>query len=247
MHGSSKTYARLGLAAGLLLLPLAMIGARAARAEANGDKPAAPQQKIVRQRVVLIDDEGKSDKAVDSVTKQVQRGYLGVGLIDLTPELRTHFGVPDENGVMVSKVEAGSPAEKAGIKVGDILTRLDGKAAGTSFDVRHRIRSAEDGAQTTIELWRGGKVQTVTATLEKRDRPELDLAPFFYKMKDNDKLLLHLDGAELPELPQLKLEQGQPLIRIQGLKGREQDLEKHLKDLEKRIKDLERQLEKQQH
>jgi len=101
MHGSSKTYARLGLAAGLLLLPLAAV---AARAEANGDKPAAPQQKVVRQRVVLIDDEGKSDKAVDSVTKRVQRGYLGVGLIDLTPELRTHFGVPDENGVMVSKV-----------------------------------------------------------------------------------------------------------------------------------------------
>jgi len=131
--------------------------------------------------------------------------------------------------------------------VGDILTRLDGKAYGTSFDVRHRIRSAEDGAQTTVELWRAGKVQTVTATLEKRDRPELDLAPLFYRMKDNDKLLLHLDGADLPELPQLKLEQGQPLIRIQGLKGREQDLEKHLKDLEKRIKDLERQLEKQQH
>src|SRR5262249_17589625 len=116
-----------------------------------------------------------------------------------------------------------------------------------SFDVRHRIRSAEEGTQATVELWRGGKVQTVTATLEKRDRPELDLAPFFYKMKDNDKLLLHLDGAELPELQQLKVEPGLPMIRIQGLKGREQELEKHLKDLEKRIKDLERQLEKQQH
>jgi hypothetical protein len=236
-----KNSVRLGLAAGLLLLPAA------ARAATDGDKAAPPQEKIIRQRVVLIDDEGKGDKAADSVGKRVPRGYLGVGLMDLTPELRTHFGVPEESGLMVSKVESGSPAEKAGIKVGDILTRLDGKAAGTSFEVRHRIRSADEGAQTSIELWRGGKVQTVTATLEKRDRPELDLAPFFYKMKDGGKLLLHLDGMEAPELlPLLKAEPGQP-IRMPRLQGREQDLEKHLKDLEKRIKDLEKQLEKQQH
>jgi hypothetical protein len=89
-------------------------------------------------------------------------------------------------------------------------------------------------------------VQTVTATLEKRDRPELDLTPLFYKM-NGGKLLLHLDGMETPELlPLMKVEPGQP-IRIQRLQGREQDLEKHLKDLEKRIKDLEKQLEKQQH
>jgi len=239
-----KTYSLLGLMTGLLLLPA--VARAEPEPEPDGEK-AAPPTKVVRQKVVLIDDEGKSDKAIDSVTKRVPRGFLGVGLLDLTPELRTHFGVPEEGGVMVSKVEAGSPAEKAGIKVGDILTRIDGKAAGTSFDVRQRVRSAEDGAQATVELWRGGKVQTLTATLEKRDRPELDLAPFFFKMKDNDKLLLHLDGADLPELQQLKIEPGQPLIRVQKLQGRELDLEKHLKELEKRIKDLERQLEKQQH
>jgi hypothetical protein len=237
-----KINARLGLAAALLLLPAA------ARAGLEADKPPAPQKNI-RQRVVLIDDEGKSDKAVDSVSKRVPRGYLGVGLMDLTPELRTHFGVPEESGIMVSKVEAGSPAEKAGIKVGDILTALDGKPAASSFDVRHRIRGADDGAQTSIELWRGGKVQTLTATLEKRDRPELDLAPLFYKMRDGGgKLLLHLDGMEAPELlPLMKVEPGQPQVRVQRLQGREQDLEKHMKDLEKRIKDLEKQLEKQQH
>jgi hypothetical protein len=237
-----KSNARLGLAAGLLLLPVA------ARAGMEADKPA-PREKVIRQRVILMDDEGKGDKAINSVTKRVPRGFLGVGLMDLTPELRTHFGVPEDAGVMVSKVEAGSPAEKAGLKVGDILTALDGKPAASSFDVRHRIRGADDGAQTSIELWRGGKVQTLTATLEKRDRPELDLAPLFYKMKDGDgKLLLHLDGMDAPELlPLLKAEPGQPLVRIQSLKGRELDMEKHLKDLEKRLKDLEKQLEKQQH
>src|SRR5688500_11528121 len=43
------------------------------------------------------------------------RGFLGVGTLPLTKELRAHFGVPEESGVLVASVEAGSPAEKAGI------------------------------------------------------------------------------------------------------------------------------------
>jgi membrane-associated protease RseP (regulator of RpoE activity) len=234
MHGW-KINALLGLAAGLLLLPAA------GRAQTAGDKVAAPDKTLVKKRVVLIDDEGKGDKVIDSFAKRVPRGFLGVGLLDLTPELRVHFGVPEEAGVMVSKVEPGSPAEKAGIKVGDILTALDGKPATSSLDLRRRVRSAEDGTQTSIELWRKGKVQTLTATLEKRDRPELDLAPLF--KKDGDRVIFHFDGED-SAMP-FKFEPGQP-IRIQRLQGREVDLEKHLKELEKRIKDLERQLDKQQ-
>ena len=241
MHGW-KTQA-LGLATGLLLLPGGFGIVGTARA-AEGDKAAAPREKLVRQRVVLIDDQGKST-TLDALPKRLLGGYLGVGLLDLTPELRTHFGVPEEAGVMVSKVESGSPAEKAGIKVGDILTAVDGKPTVSSIDVRQRIRSGDEGTQATVELWRKGKVQTVTATLEKRSRPEFDLAPLIFKKdgKDGgDRLFLKLDGDD--SLP-LKFEPGHP-IAIQRLQGREADMEKRLKDLEKKIKDLEHQLEKQQ-
>ncbi|HEV7516901.1 MAG TPA: PDZ domain-containing protein [Thermoanaerobaculia bacterium] len=231
-----KTNTLLGLATGLLLLPP---GTGAARAEA--DKPGAPRvEKVVRERVVLVDDQGKST-TLDTV-KRLPGGYLGVGLLDLTPELRTHFGVPEDAGVLVSKVEPGSPAEKAGIKVGDILTGIDGKPAGSSFDVRHRIRSAEEGAQPTLEIWRNGKVQTLTATLEKRSRPEFDLTPLIFK-KNGDQLFLARNGED--PLP-LKMEPGH-LLKLQRLQGRDADVEKRMKELEKRIKDLERQLEKQQH
>src|SRR5436305_13618930 len=100
-----KTNARLGLAAGLLLLP----AAGAARAD-DGDK-APPKEKLVREMVVLIDDLGKST-ILDTFGKRVSGGYLGVGLLNLTPELRTHFGVPEDAGVLLSKVAPGSPAEK---------------------------------------------------------------------------------------------------------------------------------------
>src|SRR6476660_483462 len=231
-----KTRALLGLTTGLLLLPGTAGMARAA----EGDKAVAPREKLLRERVVLIDDQGKS-RALDALPRRLPGGYLGVGLLDLTPELRTFFGVPEEAGVLVSKVAPGSPAEKAGIKVGDILTGLDGKPAVSGVDVRSRVRSAEEGTQTTVELWRKGKVQTVTATLEKRSRPEFDLAPLVFR-KDGDQLFLQLDGDD--SLP-LKIEPGHPLPR-ERLQGREADMEKRLKYLEKRIKDLEHQLEKQQ-
>ncbi|HTQ81017.1 MAG TPA: PDZ domain-containing protein, partial [Thermoanaerobaculia bacterium] len=229
---SWKAHLMFGLAAGLLFLP-------ASSHAVDGDKapaPAAPAAKdSVRQRVILIDDEGKSDKAISSITKRVPRGYLGVSMLDLTAELRAHFGVPEDAGVMVSKVESGSPAEKAGIKVGDILSGFDGKPAASSLDVRHFVRNGEDGTRTAIEVWRNGKVQTITAILEKRDRPEYDLAPLFLK-KDGNQIFLHLDSDDPPGALPFKIETV-PAVPMQRLQGREADLEKRLKQLETRIKD----------
>src|SRR5262249_4288376 len=99
MHGR-KTQALFGLTAGLLLLPGGFGIVGMARA-AEGDKAAAPREKLARERVVLVDDQGKST-TLDTLPKRLLGGYLGVGLLDLTPELRTHFGVPEEAGVMVS-------------------------------------------------------------------------------------------------------------------------------------------------
>jgi C-terminal processing protease CtpA/Prc len=131
------------------------------------------------------------------------------------------------------------------LKVGDILTAIDGKPIATSLDLRARIRDAEDGAPARFEVWRNGKVQTLTASLEKRERPEIDLAPLFIRKKDGDRMILSLDGEELlPDkfnLPVPGAGVG-PRVRVQTLSGREAELEKRLKELEKRIKDLERQL-----
>ena len=217
-------------------------------ASAAGDK--APAKTIRSQKIVAMDDDG--DRAGDhpieyrALGKPVPRGYLGIGLTDLTPELRAHFGVPQESGVMVSKIDAGSPADKAGVKVGDILTAFDGKPVASSFDLRHRIRGADDGAAATLEVWRAGKVQTLTANLEKRDRPEVDIAPLFLRRKDGDRMILSLDGEELPLPDRLTLplqpNGGPGRLRVQTLNSREAELEKRLKELERRIKDLEHQL-----
>ena len=98
-----------------------------------------------------------------------KRGFLGVQLSELTPELREHFGVPSTAGVMVSKVVEDSPAEKAGVRVGDILTRVGEKDIASGRDLMKAIGHAEDGETVNLEVWRANRVQTVAATIETRE------------------------------------------------------------------------------
>jgi hypothetical protein len=212
----------------------------------------APTRRVETRRVAVVDKDGK-DRVIHLDGLMMRRGYLGIGLTDLTPELRTHFGVPEDAGVMVAKVEPGSPAEKAGVKVGDILTSVDGKEIKSSWDAHWNVRGQEDGQQVPLEIWRNGRVQTLTATVEKRERTELDMAPFFFKDENGDRLMFHLDKDKLlkglPEgvevLPRGAWKEGEgPRVWTHRLGSpREAELEKRLKELEKRIAELEKQLE----
>ena len=94
--------------------------------------------------------------------------FLGVGLSPLTPELRTHFGVPEDLGVMVSKVEADSPAALAGVEVGDIIARVGGDDIGSASALAHNIRRRAEGDAVELEVWRDGRVEMLSATLAAR-------------------------------------------------------------------------------
>lgn len=95
--------------------------------------------------------------------------FLGVELTALTPELRNHFGVPESVGVMVSKVLPDSPAEAAGVEVGDIVTAVDDTEVSSTSALAHAIRTHEDGDAVVLEVWREGGLLHRTATLAKRE------------------------------------------------------------------------------
>ncbi len=101
-------------------------------------------------------------------------GFLGVGLTELTPELRAHFGVPEDAGVMVSKVVDDSPASRAGLQVGDIISGVGGEAVASGGSLASKIRHHEDGAAATLEVWRDGRVETLTATIEERKQHRVE-------------------------------------------------------------------------
>ena len=227
--------AALSLALGLL----AATGALLADPLPDGE-PGGP---VTKKKVVIVDQDGKQ-KVWEGDGPMVRRGYFGVALLDLTPELRTHFGAPDDSGVMVSKVEPGSPAEKAGVKVGDILTRLDGQAVKSAWAVSAKARGLEEGQQIPWEVWRNGKAQNLNLAVVLKERPEIDMAPFF-KDGDGEPLMIHMKTEGIKELQDLQGEPGMKKAQIRRFgPSREADLEKQLKDLEKRIAELEAQLKR---
>lgn len=174
------------------------------------------------------------------------RGFLGVGLTETTPELRAHFGAPEDAGILVSKVEAGSPAESAGLKVGDIVTAIDGEKVGNSWEATAKIRKHDQGDTVALEVFRDGRSLDLSATVAERERPEIDLAPMFWKGKDGEDMVIQLDPEKLQDFQRFRVEipEGAEGPRILRLREREEELEKRLKELEKRLAELEGRLQK---
>ena len=93
---------------------------------------------------------------------------LGVELVRTTPELRAHLGAPEDHGVLVGKVLPGSAAEKAGIKVGDVITRVDGSEVSSAGGIVELI-SGKAGQGIDLEVVRDRKTVKVRAEIPKRE------------------------------------------------------------------------------
>jgi serine protease Do len=96
---------------------------------------------------------------------KVSRGRLGVTIQALNPDLADSFGLKKAQGALVSAVEPGSPAAKAGIKPGDVILAVDGRSIEQSSDLPRVIGETRPGTQVSIRVWREGGTREVTASL----------------------------------------------------------------------------------
>jgi len=87
----------------------------------------------------------------------VTRGWFGVSIQEMTPELAKSFGLKEKKGALVSEVVTGSPAEKAGIQQGDVIMEFDGKAVADSQELPRMVASTPVGKSVNVKLWRNGK------------------------------------------------------------------------------------------
>ena len=78
-------------------------------------------------------------------------------------EIATGLGLKESNGVLVSGVSPGSPADRAGIKTGDVITAINGQSTNDGNDLRNRIASTPPGTEVTLTLMRDGKERQVKA------------------------------------------------------------------------------------
>jgi len=100
-------------------------------------------------------------------TGSVTRGYLGVGIQPLTPEMAAHFGLKDDQGVLISEVKKGAPGEKAGLKQADVIVELNGQKIDQAAAFRNAIGMKAPGDKVNLTVMRDGHKVEVPATLGK--------------------------------------------------------------------------------
>jgi serine protease Do len=96
---------------------------------------------------------------------KVTRGRLGIGIQPVTKELAQSFKLDSTNGVVVVQVEPGSPAEKAGLQVGDVILSYNGKPIEEGNMLPRLVGATKPGQQAKLEVWRKGERRTLGATI----------------------------------------------------------------------------------
>ncbi|MFN3680957.1 MAG: DegQ family serine endoprotease [Nitrospira sp.] len=103
-------------------------------------------------------------------TGRVVRGWLGVSIQELTPELASQFGIPDTKGVLVSDVVDDSPAQKAGFERGDVIVEYDGKPMDSPTHLRNAVAQTAVGKKVTIKIIRDKKPKTIELTIAEQPK-----------------------------------------------------------------------------
>ncbi|MDI6808871.1 MAG: Do family serine endopeptidase [Candidatus Eisenbacteria bacterium] len=133
---------------------------------------------------------------------KVVRGYLGILPQELTPELAETWGVKDAKGIVVGSVEAGTPADKAGLKVKDIIIEFDGKKVKDVSDFRIKVADTDVNAKVKLVVLRDGAKKELSVTVGQR--PEAAVAAK-EEEKPQDWLGLKVDALTPDAARELKL------------------------------------------
>jgi serine protease Do len=98
---------------------------------------------------------------------KVTRGWLGVAVQPVTPELAQSFGLEGESGALVADVSKDSPAEKAGVKTGDIILVFDGKQVHEMTELPRLVAATSPGKKAVMTVLRSGKKEELTVVVER--------------------------------------------------------------------------------
>jgi serine protease Do len=128
---------------------------------------------------------------------KVTRGYLGIMIQPVTPDLAREFKLPEQTGALVGEVTPKSPAEEAGLKEGDVIVEFNGKKVTDPRQLRLTAAQTPPGTRVTLKTIRDGKDQT--ATLKLGELPSNSLAKASPSGRDSDKGAI-FDGVDLANL-----------------------------------------------
>ncbi len=128
----------------------------------------------------------------------VKRGLLGVSIYNVTPDIAQLYGLGDTSGALVSQVVEGSPAEKAGIRTGDVITSVNGQTVKSNTELRNAIGMLRVGDKIEVGLVRDGNPRRVTAIIaDSGETPTKEVTP-----EESHAIHRGLDGASLADAPE---------------------------------------------
>ncbi len=118
---------------------------------------------------------------VKTIEKQLQnngkvtRGWLGVGIQDIDDDLAKSFDLDNTSGILITEVQQDSPAEKAGIKQGDVIVSLNGRKLENVQELRNKVALIVPGTKTSIGVIRNGKAKNITVKIGEKPGGSIDI------------------------------------------------------------------------
>lgn len=162
----------------------------------------------------------------------VQDTYIGVNLESLGDQLGEYFGVKDGKGALVTEVIKDSPAEKAGLKAGDVIVSIDGKDVDGPSDIRKAVGDKEKGDKITLNVLRERKETEMAVQVEETPK-DLFSAPNAIPMPD-------VDNFSVPSVPPMKwLFKGDFDENMPDMK----DMQENIKQLQEQMRQLQKDLQ----
>jgi membrane-associated protease RseP (regulator of RpoE activity) len=218
---------------------LSIVAIQAVASEAEPKAAPKSEPKVKERRMVVVSGDRILELDGPRHPHAARGGFLGVSTMELSAELREHFGVAKDTGVLVSRVSDDTPASRAGIRAGDIITEIDGKKIRTLADVSRAISPKKDNETARIEVVRNKVPQQLVATVTVKER---DVLTYRFRTPEGREIV----GPEAIEaMEHARKVMGAPEVRERIMKIEDcAKVQQRIRDLETRLKEMEKRLQK---
>lgn len=194
----------------------------------------APEVKVFKKKVGRVP---LAQHDYHFYSREKPQSYIGVQMNDLTEQLGEFFGVEDGKGVLIVKVEEDSPAEKAGLKAGDVVVESDKKSIDDTRELQRAVGRVEPGEQMQLTVLRDRRKRSITVEVGEADDR------FFGSFVPDIISIPNMQLLEIPDISRLKgdlrAERGM-WIDSEQLKAELDELRQELKELKKELRSFSR-------
>jgi serine protease Do len=150
---------------------------------------------------------------------KVVRGRIAVAIGEVTKDVADSIGLPKAEGALVSSVEPGGPADKAGIQPGDIILKFNNRPVDTATDLPRMVGDTKPGTRATVTIWRKGQARDLPITItevpaDKNAKADAGQNP--PKPRQSNSLGLTVSDLPADQLKALKLRGGVQIVNVDG-------------------------------